>query len=210
MNGWAEFGALEERREELMREAERGRLVRALREAREAKTRREGNLYGGFGEPVTEGIEVRWGMAEDEAKVAELLELNGMPRWVAYEERFIVAEKDGEVLAALRYRTEPKRLVLGRPVTDPWAEERSLAVALYAGVREMALEMGVKEIRARADRHSDYPREAGYRRRRGDWHLEVRRSGTIGEELPRGGWRRGIGLLCIVAVTFVGVLRRQG
>ena len=207
MNGWAEFRAAEERREELMREAERVRLVRTLREAR---TRREANLYGVSGESLTEGIEVRWGMAEDEARVAELLELNGMPRWVAFEERFIVAEKGGQVLAALRYRTEPKRLVLGLLVTDPWAEERPLAVALYAGVREMALEMGVKEIRAMADRYSDYPREAGYWRRRGGWHLEVRPSGTIDEELPRGRWRRMFGLLGIVAVPFVGVLRKQG
>jgi hypothetical protein len=215
MNGWAEFGEAEERREELVREAERWRLVRALRGARKrggrkARTRREGDLYGVFGGRGTEGIEVRWGMAVDEAEVAELLELNGMPRWVAFEERFIVAEKAGEVLAALRYRTEPKRLVLGILVTDPWAEERSLAVALYAGVREMALEMGVKEIRAWADRYSEYPREAGYRRRRGDWHLEVRRSGTIGEELPWGRWRRVFGLLGIVAVPFVGVLRKRG
>jgi hypothetical protein len=212
MSGWAEFGAAAERREELMREAERGRLVRTLREVRKrevrkARERREGSLSGGL---EAGGIEVRWGMAEDEAKVAELLELNGMPRWVAFEERFIVAEKDGEVLAALRYRTEPKRLVLGLLVTDPWAEERPLAVALYAGVREMALEMGVKEIRARADWYSDYPREAGYRRRSGGWHLEVRRSGTIAEELPRGGWRRVLGLLGIVAVPFVGILRKQG
>jgi hypothetical protein len=207
MNGWAEFGAAEERREELVREAQRGRLVRTLREARKARVRREGSLSGGL---KTGAIEVRWGMAEDEDKVAELLELNGIPRWVAFEERFIVAEKDGEVLAALRYRTEPKRLVLGLLVTDPWAEERSLAVALYAGVREMALEMGVKEIGARADLYSDYPREAGYRRQRGGWHLEVRRSGTIDEELPRGRWRRVFGLLGIVAVPFVGVLRKQG
>ena len=47
------------------------------------------------------------GLLENEVKVAELLELNGMPRWVAFEERFIVAEREGEVLAAVRYRTEP-------------------------------------------------------------------------------------------------------
>ncbi len=213
MNGWAEFGAVEERREQLLREAERGRLVRTLREARNARVRmtrarREESLSGGL---ETADIEVRWGMAEDEAKVAELLELNGMPRWVAFEERFIVAEKDGEVLAAMRYRTEPKWLVLGLLVTDPWAEERSLAVAMYSRVREMALEMGVREIRASWDnRHSDYPREAGYLRRRGGWHMEVRRSDTIGEELPRGGLRRMFGLLGIVAVPFVGVLRKHG
>jgi hypothetical protein len=207
MNGWAEFRAAEERREELVREAERGRLVRVLRGARKARARREGSLSGGL---ETGDIEVRWGMREDEAKVAELLELNGMPRWVAFEERFIVAEKDGEVLAALQYRTEPKRLVLGLLVTDPWAEERPLAVALYAGVREMALEMGVKEIRARTDRRSDYLREAGYRRRRGGWQLEVRRTATIDEEPPRGRWRRVFGLFGIVAVPFVGVLRKRG
>ena len=206
MNGWAEFGEVKERREELVREAERGRLVRTLREARKARGRREASLSGGL---ETGDIEVRWAMAKDEAKVAELLELNGIPRWVAFEERFIVAEKDGEVLAALRYRTEPKRLVLGLLVTDPWAEERSLAVALYVGVRELALEMGVKEIRALADRYSEYPRQAGYRRRRGAWHLEVRRTGMIDEELPRGRWRRVFGLLGIVAVPFVGVLRKQ-
>lgn len=206
MNGWAEFGAAKERREELVREAERVRLVRTLREARKARARREGSRSG---ELKTGDIEVRWGMAEDEARVAELLELNGMPRWVAFEERFIVAERDGEVLAAIRYRTEPKRLVLGLLVTDPWAEERSLALALYAEVRELALEMGVKEIRARANRYSEYPREAGYRRRRGGWHLEVRRTGMIDEELPRGRWRRVFGLLGIVAVPFVGVLRKQ-
>ena len=37
MHDWATFRAWEERREELMREAERGRLVRELREARKAR-----------------------------------------------------------------------------------------------------------------------------------------------------------------------------
>jgi predicted GNAT family acetyltransferase len=211
MNGWAEFEAAEERRGELLREAERWRLVKALRRARKARRRHEGSVYGASGEPERGGIEVRWGMAEDEPRIARLLELNGMPRWVAFEERYVVAEEDGEILAALRYRTEPKRLVLGLLVTDPWAEERSLAVALYAGAVELASEMGAKEIRARADRHSDYPREAGYRRRRGDWHLDVTRSGTIGEEAPpKGRWRRVLGFFGIVAVPFVGVLRKQG
>lgn len=45
--------------------------------------------------------EVGWGLEEDEDLVAELLDLNGMSRWVAFEERFIVAEEKGEVLAAL-------------------------------------------------------------------------------------------------------------
>ena len=80
-----------------------------------------------------EKIEVRWGLHEDEARIATLLELNGMRRALAFEERFIVAEKGRKILAALRYRTEPKRLLLGLLVSDPWTQERLLAVALYAG-----------------------------------------------------------------------------
>jgi hypothetical protein len=92
VQGWTEFGPWEGRHEELLREAERERLARAVR----AAGRRE--------EPVEveEGIEVRWGLLEDEAKVADLLQLNGMPRWLAFEERYVVAERDGEVLAAVR------------------------------------------------------------------------------------------------------------
>ena len=211
MNGWAEFEAAEERRGELLREAERWRLAKLLREARRARRRREGGCsYGISGGLEAGDIEVRLGMAEDEPRIANLLELNGIPRWIAFEERHIVAEKDGEILAALRYRTEPKRLVLGLLVADPWAKERPLAFALYTGARELALEMGAKEIRARTDRYSDYPREAGYRRWGGDWHLGVTRSPTIGEELPEGRWRRVFALLGVVAVPFVGVLRKQG
>ena len=47
-------------------------------------------------------IKVRWSRLEDEPRIAELLELNGMPRWVAFEEQFIVAEKERKVLAALK------------------------------------------------------------------------------------------------------------
>ncbi len=205
MNGWAEFGAVEEHRKELLREAARWRLVRELREARKARRRREGSFSGG---PEVEDIGVRWGMAEDEPRIAKLLELNGMPRWIAFEERYIVAEKGGEILAAVRYRMEPKRLVLGLLVTDPWAEERPLAVTLYSGAAELASELGAREIRARAGRYSDYPREAGYWRRRGDWHLDVPRTVTIDEEVPEGRWRRALGMLGVLAVPFVGVLRK--
>src|SRR3712207_6074123 len=125
---------------------------------------------------VPEGIEVRWGLLEDEAKIADLLQLNGMPRWAAFEERYLVAERYGEILAALRYRTEPKRLSLGLLIVDPWAEERPLAVALYAGARELAREMGVGEVVARPWPRADYPGEAGYLRRgRHEWRLDVGR-----------------------------------
>lgn len=196
MSGWADFEASEQHRWELLREADRGRLVRELREehALSAEERR--------GED--QEIGVRWGLPEDELRVAALLELNGMPRWVAFEDRFIVAEKDGEILAALRYRTEPKRLVLGLLVADPWAGERSLAVALYIGAGRLAVELGATEIRAWADRYSDYLREAGYYRWRGDWRLDAPRFGGARDEFPADGWRRRFALLGTLAVPFFG------
>jgi hypothetical protein len=197
VHSWAEFGAWEERHEELLREAEEARLARLAREGRVRDRRRESRVE------VPEGIEVRWGLLEDEAKIADLLQLNGMPRWVAFEERYVVAQKDGEILAALRYRTEPKRLLLGLLISDPWAEERPLAVALYAGARELAQEMGVGEVLARPFPHADYPREAGYRRRgRREWRLEVARAPQAREEPAVGRWRRLFGLLGVPAVPF--------
>lgn len=147
-------------------------------------------------------IEVRWGLAGDEARIARLLELNGMPRWVAFEERFVVAEKNGEVLAALRYHTASKRLLLGLLVTDPWAKERPLAVALYAGAGDLAREMGVGEVLALPVPHADYPPEAGYRRWRGEWWLNTARAAESRGELPAGGWRRMAALLGVLAVPF--------
>src|SRR5688500_17709660 len=117
-----------ERRKELLREAEGRRIARALRKAcRSAKDDKR---------TVTrelEGLKVGWGLAEEEPAVADLLELNGIPRWVAFEERFIVAQKDGKVLGAVSYRMESKRLLLGLLVVDPWAGEERVAVALYRG-----------------------------------------------------------------------------
>ncbi|CAN5305565.1 hypothetical protein BH24ACT19_BH24ACT19_08630 [soil metagenome] len=145
-----------------------------------------------------EGIEVRWGRPEDEIGIAELLELNGMPRWAAFEERFIVAASpDGEILAALRYRTASKRLLLGMLVADPWAGERALAGALYSGARDLAREMGVREVLA--GRYGDYPDDAGYGWGRGGGRLDV---GRVCEGLPAGGWRRVFALVGVVAVPF--------
>jgi hypothetical protein len=197
VHSWAEFGAWEERHEELLREAEKARLARLAREGRVRDRRRESRVE------VPEGIEVRWGLLEDEAKIANLLQLNGMPRWVAFEERYVVAQKDGEILAALRYRTEPKRLLLGLLISDPWADERPLAVALYAGAEELAQEMGVGEVLARPFPRADYPRDAGYRRRgRREWRLEVARAPEAREEPAVGRWRRLFGLLGVPAVPF--------
>lgn len=202
MHDWAGFGLWEERHKELVREAEHQRLARGLREARKARAEeRSGEDRAG----LPEGIEVRWGLLEDEARIADLLELNGMPRWIAFEERYIVAEKDGEILAALRYRTESKRLLLGLLVGDPWAEEHLLAVALYAGAGELAREMGVGEVLARPFPHADYPREAGYRRwGRREWRLDARVPRESRGELPAGGWRRMFALFGVFSVPFFG------
>jgi hypothetical protein len=193
---WAGNGALEGRREELLREAEHERLVRELRAARAEKGRVEKD----------EEIRVRWGLVEDEPKIADLLELNGMPRWAAFEERYVVAEKEGEILAALRYRTEPKRLLLGLLVADPWAGERPLAVALYAGAVGLARELGVGEVIARPCLRAGYPGEAGYHRRgRREWRLDVARSVEAHEKPAARGWRRIIELFGVTAVPFFGV-----
>ena len=166
MSMWVEFEVWRQRRDEMIREAQTRALAREARKVREAFA------------PVEErpeGFEVRWGLAEDEEAVADLLQLNGMPRWVAFEERFIVAEKDGRIFGALRYRTESKRLILGLLVVDPWAGERRTARALYAGSRVLARELGVAEIFAARAGRSDYPAGAGYRRGAGGWYSPVTR-----------------------------------
>ena len=155
------------------------------------------------------GIEVRWGLREDEAHVAELLKLNGNSRPLAFEERFIVAvaEPEGELLAALSYRTASKRLLLGFLVADPWAEERSLARALYAGAVTLAWEAGIGEIHARPSPYGDYPGEVGYRWYRGEWcaHAALPLGGW--DELPAGGWRRVFALLGFAPVPFFRAFR---
>ena len=159
-----------------------------------------------------EGIGVRWGLREDEEGIAQLMELNGTLRAMAFEERFIVAERGGKVLAALRYRTEPKRLLLGLLVSDPWVEERPLAVALYAGAGELAREMGAREVLARSVLHADdYPYEAGYRwRYPGGWYLDATRSLRRRKGLPAGGWRRMVTLLGVPALPFFRAFRGAG
>ena len=99
--------------------------------------------------------------------------------------------------------------MLGLLVSDPWAEERPLAVALYAGAGELAREMGVAEVIARTFPYlGDYPREAGYRRRgRREWRLDAMRYGETRDEPATGRWKRLFGLLGATAVPFVGLLR---
>lgn len=176
MVSWADFEVWRRRREELIREAQERALAREARRVRQAFAAVEER-------PV--GMVVRWGLAEDEEKIADLLQLNGMPRWVAFEERFIVAERDGRILGALRYATASKKLSLGLLVVDPWSGERRIAKALYAGARGLAREMGVAEIGAARTRGRDYPAAAGYRRAGRGW-----RSPADGSDAGApDGWR---------------------
>jgi hypothetical protein len=161
------LGMAKVRQEELLREAEQRRIARAVRRLRRGKGDDEGPVE-------SEGVNVRWGLVGDEAAVADLLELNGMPRWISFEERFVVAEKDGKILGAVRYRTESKRLILGLLVVDPWAGEDPVAAALYRGAGELAREIGAREVVTWASR-GRYPARAGYRRRGRRWRLELRR-----------------------------------
>jgi hypothetical protein len=166
-DAWSKFRGWRERRRALLREEQERALAREEARVRAA--------FAAAEEGPGTTIEVRWGLLADEAAVAELLELNGMPRWVAFEERFIVAEEDGRVLGALRYRTESKRLLLGLLVVDPWAGEERMARALYAGAGALARELGVGEIVASGSR-AGYPGEVGYRRWGRDWRLDPARN----------------------------------
>ncbi len=136
------------------------------------------------------------------------MELNGMPRPLAFEERFIVAvaEPEGEVLAALSYRMVSKRLLLELLVVDPWAEEQLLAAALYAGAVVLAWEAGIGEVRARPNPCGDYPGEVGYRWWRGGWRSDASLFEVPGE-LPEGGWRRVFALLSFAPVPFFRAFR---
>lgn len=198
MIGWSGFEDWKQRRAELVREAQERALAREARKVRETFALVEGGAVIGR-------VEVRWGRVEDEAAIVKLLDLNGMPRWIAFEERFIVAVEHGVVVAALRYRTESKRLILGLLVVDPWAGERRLARALYARARDLGREIGVREVVATSGTRADYPAEAGYRRRGRAWRwdasqpVEAGASETSGAHtflmafsgafLRRRGWR---------------------
>ncbi len=130
-----------------------------------------------------------------------------MPRWVAFEERFIVAERGGEVLAGLRYRTEIKRLLLGLLVVDPWVDEGPLARALYARALSLARDKA-REILTAPLPHAGYPYEVGYRRRGRGWRLDAVTGPTeLRGELPAGGWRRVVALLGASAIPFFRVSR---
>ncbi len=199
MGIWPEIEVWRQRRAELIREAQERALARDARKVRAAFAAAEERPAG-----VPVGMEVRWGLAEDELAVADILELNGMPRWVAFEERFIVAEKKGKLVGAVRYATESKRLTLGLLVVDPWAGERRVSKALYAGSRELAQELGANVVVASGAR-ANYPRAAGFSHRGRKWRAGVPRSD--GGASSGGRWGRLFGLWGMMAVPFYRAFR---
>lgn len=193
MSGWVKFWGWRGKREGLKWDAKQ----ELAKKVRRGMGTDRGGEEGGV-------VNVRWGTVADEPLVARLMELNGMPRWVAFEERFIVAEgSGGRLLAAMRYRTESQRLVLGLPVVDPWAGELKMVGALYRGAVELAHGIGAAEVVARPagpakDAQTGYLREAGWRR--GFLSDSVQTASV--RELPQGGWRRLAALFGIAAVPF--------
>jgi hypothetical protein len=129
-------------------------------------------------------------------------EIVGHPR---HDQRIGVRVKRANsscLLAAVRYRMVPNWLLLGLLVTDPWSEERPLAMALYFGAGKLAQEMGLKDVWAKADRRVDYLHKAGYRRLLGGWHLDATRPLGDWEEVRASGWRRMFASLSTLIVPF--------
>lgn len=159
------------RHKDLLREADRewwaGRL-RSMQKAGERETPTDNASTG-----ASVRTDVRLGLVEDAPRVAELLELRGIPCWVAFEERFILVERGRRVVGVLRFRRDLGRLHLGLLITDPRFDEGPLVAHLYAGARTVARELGVREIRARTRRHGVHLARAGYREGRGGWRLNV-------------------------------------
>lgn len=136
------------------------------------------------------GIEVRWSLPEDRNRIGDLLEVGDLPRWLAAKENFLVAERDGDIIAALEYRMAYGQLVLGILVSDLFVDQRVVARALYTEAHAMAWVMGVEKIRALPTMQGEYPGEAGYSRWNNCWRLNVTRAPRSAEELSRDNWRK--------------------
>ena len=97
--------------------------------------------------------------------------------------------------------------LLGLLVADPWAEERALARALYAGAVSLAWEAGIGELRARSNLNGDYPCNVGYIWGRGEWRVDAALAFEDWGALPADGWRGIPALLGIVATPFFRAFR---
>jgi hypothetical protein len=156
---------------------------------------------------AVEGIEVGRALPEHEPHIADLLELNDMPRRMAVGRRYLIASSGGAVFAALEYHVESRRLQLGHLVSDPLASERLPARVLYAEAHALAREAGLEEIRSSPLAYGDYPYEVGYRRRYGCWSLDADTPLELREELPEAGWRRVLALWSFPAIPFFRAFR---
>jgi hypothetical protein len=154
-----------------------------------------------------DGTEVRRSRPADSPRVAELLELNGMSRRLAGEEAFLVAERGGEVLAALAYSVGVRRLSVGVPVADPWEPERPLARMLYAEAYLFAREMGLEEVHALAPCTGITPEMSVTVAGAARWHLGTDDGLGLRGELPEGGWQRALALWGATAVPFFRAFR---
>lgn len=173
MSGLLDCLLAQVRRQELLQEAGRKGLARELRLFRKQKA--DAGSVGDKSAVAFEErhIEVRRGSAEDMHRISDFLEFNGIPRWVAFEERFIVAEEGGRLVAVLRFREDLERLRLGLLVTGPFSRERALAVALYSGARVMAHGLGLREVRIHGNSHRMHPRAAGFHKCKAGWRVDV-------------------------------------
>ena len=149
-----------------------------------------------------DGTEVRRSRPADSTRVAELLEMNGRSRGLAGEEAFLVAERGGEVLAALAYRVGVPRLSLGVFVADPWQPERPLARMLYAEAYLFAREMGLEEVLALPSSTEITPTMSDTVSGIACWHLGTDGRLEFRAALPEGGWRRALALWGATAVPF--------
>jgi hypothetical protein len=142
MNSHLHLWLARDRCEELLREAARARLVGRLRRVREGGEPSIGRTVG-----VREKTEVRLGRDDDAAQISRLLDLRGVPSWVALEERFLVAERGGRIVAVARFRQDGQWLYLGFFATNPRTDEGSLAACLNSGARAVARELGLRGVR---------------------------------------------------------------
>jgi hypothetical protein len=91
MSGLADFW-FAGRLRELIREADQEQLARELHHAQKTPA----------GRPATSHADAR----PDAPRIVRLLELNGTPRWVAFEKHFIIVDDGESLTAAIRFRQE--------------------------------------------------------------------------------------------------------
>ena len=100
------------------------------------------------------------------------------------------------------YRVAVRSLCLGSLLTDPWAQKRLPARALYAEARVLAREAGLGGVRADANSWDDSPYKVGYQPQGRVWRVDPQEPLVLRSELPEGGWRRMFTLWYSLTVPF--------